>query len=431
MSRLSSIALVLLAAALAVAAGQSGRAHAAGPGYVSGTVYHDKDMDGEMDEGEAPLAWYHLGLTEPNNPEAAPRTTITGGDGRYRFDGLERGVNYLVTLRPDDRTLCATMPGSGGWGLGESDQPFFDRIDFGVVRKGSGRISGTIVNDLNENGVRDPGESSLEGWSLTLGNVTNDQTMYCGLEEISDADGFFAFDDLPLFAYSLAVWSPNLARDKAWEVTYVRPSGPLGTPDMILAFPKITVSSTEYARQIEVGIHFVSGSGAIRGTVFEDRNVNGVPDPGEPGIGTSPSIWLWRLVDGELLGMENWPYPMKPDGTFEITGLPAGTYYLVIAGRDFNTNVPSDANGFPYHWVILADGQVVEGVDFPWAPPASETATPQPPSPTASTTAELHAPIVGTDGARSDRAVLPTALLLAAGVVTLGSGVALARHSRR
>jgi len=426
---LAVLALLALALALAGVTGKSGKAHADGPGHVSGVVFYDKDMDGERDDTDPPLRGRTVELTTPDNP-GTPRTTVSARDGSYRFTGLEEGVYYEVALRPDESTLCQTI---GAVGLAADGIPAYDDIDLGMVKKGRGSISGIVLNDLNENGVHDPGEPPMGGWPIMLGGITEDQSGYCDLEAVSESNGSFAYRDLPPLAYSMSIWFQPLSQDTArqlWELTFFSPSEPGdAVPDLFLTFPKVSLVDRLHVRGVELGVHFLSGGASIAGMVFEDRDLDGMRDEGEPGIGSPPPIWLWRLVDGQLLGVENFPYPMQPSGRFEIAGLPAGTYYVAIADPYFSGTMPTAANGFPYRWVTVAEGQRAEGLDFGYAPQPVELLPSQ--TPAADSTPAMHPPDLGTGGAQGGGGMLPVILLLAAGVGTLGSGFALIRHSKR
>lgn len=432
MSRVSPTALVLLVVVLALVAGQPQSALAAGPGYVSGVVYLDKDMDGIRDETDPPLAGYTVKLTESNNSEAMARTAISGRDGLYRFDGLKQGIDYELTLESDNRILCAT---GGSRGVRLENQVSQDGFDLGLVKKGNGRLSGNIFNDLNGNGSRDSGEPPLGGWGLALGNLEVDRTIYCNLEATADADGSFAFEDLPPFSYALFAWwasAPEPMRGpywQPWEVNYDSAADPAAAPDDI-EYPRIALTDRQDSRRVDVGVHFPTDTGAITGRVFDDRDLDGVRDDGERSDYSS-EIWLWRQVGGRLLRWEHFGYASNYDGDFLFTGLPAGEYYLAASDRWREATTPTTPAGYPYRWVTVSEGQLSEGVDFGYVPPWSETPAAPSATPTADATPELQAPIVGTNGTRGDATLLLAVLLLVAGVGTLGSELALVRHSRR
>jgi len=432
---LTLLALALTMAALAAAVGQPGRASADGPGYVTGIVYQDKDMDGERDETDPPLAWQKVELSTYNGDE--PRTAISKSDGSYRFDGIQRGVGYQLNLEVDDRILCRTDPGEGGWGLSATDRPFFDGIDFGAVRKGSGRISGVIFNDENENGRRDEGEPPLAGWGVQAGNLDVDRSIYCPVEVTSDADGSFRIDDLPPFAYSFYVWwssGPEPVRGaywQPWEVNYVRSSDPTSAAPDDIKYPKVTLSAGEDVGPVEMGVHFPAGTAAITGKIFQDGDRDGVRDEGEPGVVNTPNIWLWRQVDGRLLRIEHLSYRGDADGNFLVVGLPGGTYYLAADYR-WQVTSPTNSSGYPYNWVEVAEGELATGVNFGYAAQSSEVPAPETPtpSPPATATPALRAPDTGSgDTGSNDLATFAVGLAaLSAGA--LAGAIALRRRHR-
>jgi len=66
-------------------------------GSISGAVYHDRDHDGVIDAGEAPLGGVTVTLTGTEVTGAAVNRTLTTlGDGTYTFNGLAAGTYTLI-----------------------------------------------------------------------------------------------------------------------------------------------------------------------------------------------------------------------------------------------------------------------------------------------------------------------------------------------
>jgi hypothetical protein len=64
-------------------------------------------------------------------------------------------------------------------------------------------VSGYIFNDLNANGVRNPGESGFSGWTVRLGAGACSSTGYASTS--SSGTGYYNFTNLPAGTYCLSV----------------------------------------------------------------------------------------------------------------------------------------------------------------------------------------------------------------------------------
>lgn len=66
----------------------------------------------------------------------------------------------------------------------------------------SGSISGYNINDLNGNGKWDTGEKGLASWTIRLAGTSNDGS-YITKETLTDAMGFYKFDNIPAGTYTV------------------------------------------------------------------------------------------------------------------------------------------------------------------------------------------------------------------------------------
>ena len=120
--------------------------------------------------------------------------------------------------------------------------------------------------------------------------------------------------------------------------------------------------TTEYDVDIFDANFSYNGSGLISGTVVSDSNANGVKDVGEGGF---PNVQVDLLDEffAPLLSATT-----AADGTYQFTGLEAGTYHVVIdvpslpagANATFDPEGPLDGSG----QVVLSVGQQLTEVDF-------------------------------------------------------------------
>lgn len=127
------------------------------PGLAGWTVYLDADNDGQMDAGEA------TAIAANDDPA----TVDANEAGRYSFVNLAAGTHVVRRVVPagwsptepaDAALVTLTLDPSvpnGNLAL---------NVDFGHVP--SGRIEGFKWNDHDADGVRDPDEPGLAGWTI-------------------------------------------------------------------------------------------------------------------------------------------------------------------------------------------------------------------------------------------------------------------------
>ena len=125
----------------------------------------------------------------------------------------------------DNGTVLETFDGGAHWHLqysrttfslfavsAASDASMWACGDYGTIihftPPSTGTVSGTVFNDLNNNGLFDPGEPGLPGWKIRLAGATSDST-------ITGAEGSYTFSSVPFGSYQLTEASETL-----WTQTY-------------------------------------------------------------------------------------------------------------------------------------------------------------------------------------------------------------------
>lgn len=147
-------------------------------GRIAGRVYQDVDMNGQFDAGtDRPLAAVKVRIDGNRYVETDAQgmysfDTVNAGDHRVYLDLLS--VRADLTLLSDSGRQTDLKPGH------VSSQ------DFRLVR--TGRVSGWIFLDANENGAMDDGETPLPDVRV----VTAD-----GRDAMTAEDGSFSLSDLP------------------------------------------------------------------------------------------------------------------------------------------------------------------------------------------------------------------------------------------
>jgi hypothetical protein len=145
---------------------------------VYGRVYQDVNLNGRFDPGV-------------DQPQANARVRVDGnryvvsdGDGYFRVDSVARGDHSvyldLLSVRADMTLLDDTQQQITIEGSRDV------LVDFRVVR--TGRISGLVWFDANENGLLDDGEQPLADVRVVTGS---------GRDTLTNDKGYFMIGDLP------------------------------------------------------------------------------------------------------------------------------------------------------------------------------------------------------------------------------------------
>ncbi len=199
-------------------------------GVVSGKVYQDVNLNGRFDPGiDQPQANAQVRVD-------GSRYVVSDANGNYRIDNIARGDHAvyldLLSVRADLTLLDNTQQ------LITLDSRRDVMVDFRVVR--TGRISGVVWIDVNENGRLDETEQPLPDVRVVTGS---------GRDTLTDEKGYFNIGDLPPGEHIVLLdektipertrsitGSQTIKVTAANETTTTFPVTPL--PDQIKKFPK-------------------------------------------------------------------------------------------------------------------------------------------------------------------------------------------------
>ena len=147
-------------------------------GAVYGRVYQDVNLNGHFDPGVDPPQANVKVRVDGN------RYVLTGSDGNFRIDSVQRGEHAvyldLLSVRADLTLLDGAQQDVSLVSAHDSV------VDFRLVR--TGRMSGMVWLDLNENGLFDEGEQPLADVRVVTGS---------GRDTLTDENGYFLIGDLP------------------------------------------------------------------------------------------------------------------------------------------------------------------------------------------------------------------------------------------
>ncbi|MBK8241918.1 MAG: hypothetical protein IPK88_00715 [Saprospiraceae bacterium] len=150
---------------------------------IGDMVWHDKNANGTMDQGEEGIEGIHVELYNAAN-NTLVRSTQTNKQGKYLFDGVKPAKYYIKFIIPtpwtittanvDSDTLDSDVTHINGNGTtemtmlmgGEDDRTW----DLGLYK--CVPIFGYVFLDLNRNGIYDFNENGINGLTLYIHDAT-------------------------------------------------------------------------------------------------------------------------------------------------------------------------------------------------------------------------------------------------------------------
>ena len=184
-----------------------------------------------------------------------------------------------------------------------------------------GAIGNFVWEDLNENGIQDPGEQGIDGVTVALADTDGNLLA----TTVTASNGFYQFTELETGSYIVTVdtASPPL--------TGYLPS-PVGAPGSTPetdsdASPRTVVltDSDPSDQTIDFGFYaFVPPAGRIGNFVWSDANGDGIQGSGEPGI---DGVTV-RLKDGSNAVIAT--AVTSGGGAYLFSGLAAGSYSVEV-----------------------------------------------------------------------------------------------------
>jgi hypothetical protein len=424
-----------MAAAIAVLVvafwGAGSEVRAVEGGSISGTVYFDTDMDGQRDAGEPPATGRRIELRQYlDEPpyEILVDTGLTDGRGAYTLDGIVPGARYWVSIHADRETPCRNKD---GFTYPPEEGEIFD-ADFGVLERGTGSISGSVIDDRDEDGVRDVGEPGSEGWGMYLVLRSYNGPMYCDFYDVSDYSGRYGFTGLPLLTYEVEYWPEyNMP---PWEIT-----SPVEREDRASAthYPLVDLRDKAQASGVDILAHFISGTSTIEGIAFRDLNLNTVRDEGEEILNCavySNTINIYRETPAGRLTL-NEAEVTCDNAEFALSGISDGSYAVEFGTWCTGPNA-GEASWLPgpVRSVAITGGRQAQPLEMNMCPQAAAWYPIPEPTPSATATPTLIMPDVGTGtadpGNTLSDAVMPATTLIAI-VAIIGTMFVLRRRFQR
>ena len=166
-------------------------------GSISGEVFEDANRDSIWNPEERSLAGWQVDLIGN-----VKNSLLTDSLGRFRFEGMGSG-SYTVAAGLPLVWTC-TVPPDTVYHISLNGGDSVSGLRFGNYFPWN-TVSGTVFNDLNENGLQDVGEPGLAQWRVRVEGNANDSV-------VTDGNGNFSFPHLTL---GTMIFTP--AVQQSWE----------------------------------------------------------------------------------------------------------------------------------------------------------------------------------------------------------------------
>ena len=321
------LAVILVLLMVLVSAIVPTLASPAGAGFITGTVYIDRNVNGQMDAGESGVSGVELTLLRG---ELEVQNLRSNADGSYSFSNLPDDVYVIRARLPEDHIPTSYLAGgselipSGGRTsqtipLNISSGASLN-INLGAMNQTNGSFVRAIAfGDDNLNGGRFSNEPLLRGVQVKLLININDQYFEAASGE-TDREGQVTLPRVAPGTYVLGAAMPE---------GYI--IGPLGSK-LNLFYNTILPDEGSYGQSepftlpengsLGLGIGgALTGSGKV--TVWDDLNFNGIREAGEPGLaGVSVSLKHQTMgVDRSVLSGDDGSviFPLLQPGDYTLS----------------------------------------------------------------------------------------------------------------
>lgn len=352
-------------------------------GSIGDTVWYDTNGNGIQEPGEPGISGVGLVLYNAGPDglcgtadDLAVANTTTDASGKYLFTGVAAGsycVDVLNATVPAGLVLTGGHDPNGPIVLADGQK--YKDADFGYgPGPDTGVIGDRVWSDANGNGVQDPGEVGIGGVTLDLVKAGPDGL--CGTADDTIAaqtttagDGSYLFTGVVPGVYCVNVTDTGNVLTGLTLTGGADPAGP------------ITLAAGQTYLAADFGYKGDKFAGSIGDLVFYDGNRNGVFEPGptERGIGGVTLSLVTAGPDGKFGTADDVVVATTTtadDGSYLFTGLPDGTYQVVVT--DLNGRLPgyTQTYGLPNtnnngqtspYTATITGGNAVLTADFSYA----------------------------------------------------------------
>jgi uncharacterized protein (DUF2141 family) len=295
-------------------------------GNVFVTVLHDANANGVKDAEEPALQGWTVFIDDNANGvfDEGELFAVTNIDGEATITGIGNGKEDVrEVLEPGWKP---TTGYSDVQSVNINNNETTDVLFLNVPGSAVGTVAGTVWQDVNGNGTRDPEDVGIPGWTVFIDFNTDRIFQPSEPSAITDASGAYTITDLTPGQYKVREitptgWDPTLGFDAA------------NTVDVRAG--RTTTSN--------FGNFNVASIGSISGTVWNDVNADGARAPGDPGLG-GWTVFLDLNSSGAL-------DPSEPStltdaaGAYSFPSVVVGTYRVAEILQDGWSPSPGHPTG--------------------------------------------------------------------------------------
>jgi hypothetical protein len=329
---------------------------------IGDLVWDDWNENGALDPGEPGLEGVTMELWSSGSLVAKATTDAVG---HYLFEGLAAGT-YEVRVTDEEGVLTGYTHSIGPdskpvpFTYALADSEVYLGADFGYyIPPVLSAIGDYVWNDLDGDGIREPGEQGLAGVTLEL----RDQFGTVIATTITDAYGYYEFTGLPAGSYTVVVTDTGHVLDIYDPTTPTSVSHTLGSDEV---YRDADFGYIEQWPDPQIG--------SIGDTVWYDLNHDGIVEPGEAGI---PGVTIiLKNCSGAVIAAT----ATDALGHYLFPDLPAGCYVIDVNESTVPVGYQLTTNNDPMT-VNLAAGEEYVLADFgyaPFIPTPTPTVTPTP-----------------------------------------------------
>jgi len=336
---------------------------------IMGIAFDDVDKDGMQGNNEPMIAGVTVTLFNGDNQQIG--TTTTDANGNYAFNEIMGGnyylsfdvatntaaiENYMVTQQDagDDDFDSDIDPNTGRTNTFNFDPSDGDDIYDAGYFIGTGTVTGTVFNDLNENGLHDANEPGIGGVKVTV--IAPDGTPIS--TSTSQSDGSFAVDGIPSGTVTV-LFDPEDNSQGLENLTPTEKDVNNNQNDDIDSDinPNKEVDPFEFSAvvgaDVDAGFLVPVDPVMIGDFVFKDCNENGIQDADEVGVPNVPITLrgtdnLGRPVEMMMTSnsMGKYLFTVPRPGTYNLDfDIPEGVVGLAFSPKNRgNSENDSDIN---------------------------------------------------------------------------------------
>ncbi len=328
-----------------------------------GAIFNSIDDSGNVVD-DTRAYFYHEGMVTLSNSMVSGNSAGRNGGGIYNFDRGEMTV-FASTVSGN----AASVRGGGIYNCAWTMLTVHNTIVAGnVANEGGPDISGTVPGDPDDKEFVGTNSHNLVGDGSGMSNIVHGEngnlvgTAQSPIDPRfvrAPSDGADGWGDDPQ--------TPDLdegANDDYGDLRLLEDSPAIDAGDRAgrnLPVTDLDGNPRISGDRVDMGAYeFQFPPCEIRGTVFNDRDGDGIWDDREPGM-SRWKIYLDQNENGlwdpdELFAMTG------PHGDYSFTDLAPGEYIVAEVPRSGWTQTSPDAGGF--HTITLEPGQTVEDVLF-------------------------------------------------------------------